>query len=338
MKCRLLVLSLLATLPLMAGGQDQKKADAKARARPSFEAFTDPDQAGPDYQIQGEYVTEDTARRRYGIQAIAEGDGKFKMRALRGGLPGDGWDGWTQYQFTGKTTDGKVTFEGDVASGVIGGGTVTATLRDSGEVVKFKRIVRRSATEGLKPPPGAVVLFDGSSADAWDKGKVENRLLSTMVPGGINSKRAFGDCTVHVEFRTPFMPRAAGQERGNSGVYLQGRYEVQVLDSFGLAGKNNECGGIYELSDPIVNMCYPPLQWQTYDIEYVAAKFDPAGKKVNDAVITVKHNGVLVQDHVALKRDTRAAPVKEGPDKGPLYLQNHGNPVHYRNVWVVEKQ
>jgi hypothetical protein len=336
MKCRLLILSLFATLPLMAGGQDQKKSDVKAKA--AIEAFTDPDKAGSDYQIQGEYITDNTARRRYGIQVIAAGDGKFTMRALRGGLPGEGWDGSTEYKFTGKTTDGKVTFEGDVASGEIGGGAVIATLRDSGEVVKFQRVIRRSPTEGLKPPPGAAVLFDGSNAGAWDKGKVENGLLSTMVPGGINSKRTFGDCTVHVEFRTPFMPRAAGQDRGNSGVYLQGRYEVQVLDSFGLAGKNNECGGIYELSDPIVNMCYPPLQWQTYDIEYVAAKFDPAGKKVKDAVITVKHNGVLVQDHVALKRDTRAAPVKEGPAKGPLHLQNHGNPVHYRNIWVVEKQ
>jgi len=336
MKRSLLAAGVLAVLPLLADAQAQNKADAKAKA--SIEAFTDANKAGADYQIQGEYVTEDNARRRYGIQVVAEGDGKLAMRALRGGLPGEGWDGSTEYKFTGKTTDGKVKFEGDVATGEIGGGTITATLRDSGETVRFKRIVRRSPTEGLKPPPGAVVLFDGASADAFDKGKVENGLLSTMAPGGINSKQTFGDCTAHVEFRTPFMPRATGQARGNSGVYLQGRYEVQVLDSFGLAGKNNECGGIYELSDPIVNMCYPPLQWQTYDIEYVAAKFDPAGKKINDAVITVKHNGVLVQDHVALKRDTRAAPVKEGPTKGPLHLQNHGNPVHYRNVWVVEKQ
>jgi len=333
---RSLAACVLATIPLLADAQSQQKSDAKAKA--AIEAFTDPEKAGPDYQIQGEYVGENPEQRRYGAQVVAEGDGKFMMRALRGGLPGEGWDGSTEHKFTAKTTGGKVTFEGDVASGEIGGGTVTAKLRDSGAVVRLKRVVRHSSTEGLKPPAGAVVLFDGTTADAWDKGKVEDGLLSTMAAGGINSKQTFGDCTVHVEFRTPFMPRATGQARGNSGVYLQGRYEVQVLDSFGLAGKNNECGGIYELSDPKVNMCYPPLQWQTYDIDYVAAKFDAAGKKVNDAVITVKHNGVVVQDQIALKRDTRAAPVKEGPVKGPLHLQNHGNPVHYRNIWVVEKR
>jgi hypothetical protein len=334
MKRSLLAALVLAALPVLTDARAQNKADAKAKG--PIEAFTDTDKAGPDYQIQGEYVSENS-QRRYGAQVIAEGDGKIMMRALRGGLPGDGWDGTTEYKFTGKTTNGKVTFEGDVATGEIGGGMVTATLRDSGDVVRLKRVVRHSPTEGLKPPAGAVVLFDGTNADAFDKGKVENGLLSTMVPNGVNSKRTFGDCTLHVEFRTPFMPRATGQARGNSGVYLQGRYEVQVLDSFGLAGKNNECGGLYELSDPIVNMCYPPLQWQTYDIDYVAAKFDSAGKKVNDAVITVKHNGVVVQDHVGLKRDTRAAPIKEGPVRGPLHLQNHGNPVYFRNIWVVEK-
>jgi hypothetical protein len=335
MKRWLLVACLITAAPLLANAQAPKKADAKAKA--PIEAFTDPDKAGPDYRIQGEYAGDVPGDGSFGMQVVAEGDGKFMLRALKGGLPGDGWDGSTQHRFTGKTVDGKVTFEGNVASGEISGGTLTATVRESGDTVRMKRVVRRSPTDGLKPPPGAVVLFDGTNADAFDKGKVENGLLSTMVPNGVNSKRTFGDCTVHVEFRTPFMPRATGQARGNSGVYLQGRYEVQVLDSFGLAGKNNECGGIYELSDPIVNMCYPPLQWQTYDIDYVAAKFDSAGKKLNDAVITVKHNGVLVQDHVALKNDTRAAPVKEGPAKGPLHLQNHGNPVHYRNIWVVEK-
>src|SRR5204862_2270785 len=138
--------------------------------------------------------------------------------------------------------------------------------------------------------------FDGTSADAWDNGKVEHGLLSVAVPRGQTSKRKFGDCAVHVEFILPFMPRARGQARANSGVYLQGRYEVQVLDSFGLAGQNNECAGIYTFAAPRVNMCYPPLTWQTYDIDFTAARYDASGAKKSTAVITVKHNGVLVQD------------------------------------------
>ncbi|MDZ4684595.1 MAG: DUF1080 domain-containing protein, partial [Planctomycetaceae bacterium] len=134
-----------------------------------------------------------------------------------------------------------------------------------------------------------------------------------------------------------FMPTPSGQQRPNSGGYLQGRYEVQILDSFGLEGKNNEAGGIYEISDPKLNMCLPPLAWQTFDIDFTAAKYDADGKKTADARITVRHNGVVVQKDVALPRGTRAAPVKEGPEPGPLYLQDHGNPIRFRNIWVVEK-
>ena len=176
------------------------------------------------------------------------------------------------------------------------------------------------------------MLFDGKQND-FKPGKTEGDLLVQ----GQTSQAVFQSATLHVEFLLPFMPAARGQGRGNSGVYLQGRYECQVLDSFGLAGENNECGGIYTIAKPRVNMCLPPLVWQTYDIEYTAATYE-GGKKVKNATATVRHNGIVIHENVELTKATTAAPVKEGAEAGPLYLQDHGNPVRFRKVWVVEKK
>ena len=154
--------------------------------------------------------------------------------------------------------------------------------------------------------------------------------------GSIVTKKKFKDFKLHIEFRTPFMPEARGQGRGNSGVYLQGRYEVQVLDSYGLESKDNECGGIYQVGAPLVNMCAPPMQWQTYDITYHAPRFDEAGKKVKNAVVTVLHNGVVIHDNKEIPRPTGGALDANENEPGAIYLQDHGNPVQYRNIWVVE--
>jgi hypothetical protein len=155
--------------------------------------------------------------------------------------------------------------------------------------------------------------------------------------GNIQTKRQFRDFTMHVEFRLPFMPKARGQGRANSGVYLQDRYEIQVLDSYGLEGLDNECGGIYQIARPRINMCAPPVQWQTYDIAFEAARFDDAGGKIRNAVLTLRHNGITIHENLELPRLTGGAMRADDNEPGGIYLQDHGNPVQFRNIWIVEK-
>ena len=177
------------------------------------------------------------------------------------------------------------------------------------------------------------MLFDGKTADNFAGGQMTKRGLLLQ---GATSKQKFGSFECHLEFRLPFMPKARGQGRGNSGCYCQGRYEIQMLDSFGLEGKDNECGGIYSVGQPDVNMCFPPLSWQTYDIDLTAAVFD-GDKKVKNARITIRHNGVVIHKDLELPGATPGNRIPESAAPGPIFLQEHGNPVRYRNIWVVSK-
>jgi hypothetical protein len=293
---------------------------------------TDVEKAGPDFALQGEYAGEIGGGDKIAAQVIADGNGKFTAVILPGGLPGAGWDENTRLTGSGVVKDGKITLDTDEGKGEIFDGKLVGMSR-SGDKVEMKRVLRKSTTLGAAAPEGAIILFDGSNADAWKGGKlVEGNLLNN----GIVSKQEFKDFVMHIEFRLPFMPEARGQGRANSGVYLQNRYEIQILDSFGLKGDDNECGGIYKQSAPTVNMCYPPLSWQTYDIDFKAAKFED-GKKTANAIVSVKHNGVLIHDKVAIKGPT-AGGKEEADTPGPLQLQNHGNPVYFKNIWLVEKK
>ena len=297
-------------------------------------AILDSSKAGVEFALQGEYAgsfkTGD-GEVKIGVQVIAEGQNKLAWVAYIGGLPGDGWDGNTPMRGAGEIQGDKGILKGDAGRGEIKDGSLVIFTAENIRIGEIAKTTRVSSTIGRKPPEGAVVLFDGTTADHFDGGKMSDDKLLMQ---GVTSKEKFPSCELHVEFMLSFMPNARGQGRSNSGCYLQGRYEVQMLDSFGLAGENNECGGIYSIKKPSVNMCYPPLGWQTYDIEYHAAKFDSAGKKTADAWMTVKHNGVTIHDKVKLPHATTAAPVAEGPEPGPLHLQDHGNPVRYRNIWI----
>lgn len=303
--------------------------------------YTDPKNTDDDFPIQGEYtgtVKTDNGDIKIGVQVIAMGKGKFQAVGYHGGLPGDGWDKETPYRSDAeKADDGSVTFEGKdgKGKGVLKDDVIVVFAPNGNEVTKLEKIHRKSPTLGKEPPKDAVVLFDGSDVAHWKNGKMSDDKLLMQ---GTTSKDTFGSHHLHIEFRLPYQPEARGQGRGNSGVYIQGRYECQMLDSFGLEGKQNECGGLYSVKAPDLNMCLPPLSWQTYDIDYTAAKYD-GDKLVENPRVTIKHNGVVIHDDVELpgNRNTTAAPSKAGPGKGPVYLQNHGNPVRYRNIWVVEK-
>ena len=301
--------------------------------------ITDPKKADADFWVQGEYVGQVKTDERdvnVGIQVIALGAGKFHAVFHVGGLPGEGTGEKKTLQADGETRDGVTTFLLEDARCTIKDGVATGWDAQGNKVGTLKRVVRKSPTLGKKPPANAVVLFDGSNVDAWEGGEMTSNGLLMQ---GTVSKQTFGSFKLHIEFCLPYQPEDSGQQRGNSGTYMQGRYELQMLDSFGLEGKQNECGGIYSVKAPDLNMCYPPLTWQTYDIEFVSAEYDSEGKLKANPRMTARHNGVLIHDRVELpgERSTTAAPVKPGPEPGPITLQDHGCPVRYRNIWLVRE-
>ncbi|MDZ7261886.1 MAG: DUF1080 domain-containing protein, partial [candidate division KSB1 bacterium] len=250
---------------------------------------------------EGTYTTDAGQSGSLYAQVIVEDVGTYRA-IIQIGYQGP------KVELMGKKKGKKTVFTGQVDVGYDLGGiyNVTAEVVDSRFTGRFsgaenagslemRKVSKTSPTLGAKPPEGAIVLFDGSSLKAWQqvdgkpaRWKILREGAMEVTRGNIITRQKFGDCQLHVEFRTPFMPRARRELRGNSGVYLQRRYEVQILDSYGLEPTDNGCGSIYKVAAPQVNASLPPLEWQTYDIIFYAPKFDDAGNKIKDAEITVK--------------------------------------------------
>jgi hypothetical protein len=351
MRSTLLAVALLAlAVALTVTAQEKSKG-----------VWTDPkDPTLPaDFKVQGEYAGD-----KIGAQVIALDKRAFQVVVLPGGLPGDGWDGQNKILLDGKLDGEKAEFK--PATGKkkylaqspeefsatskfppTGQKEWTATVAnevmtlatDDGRTLKLNKVVRKSPTLEAKPPAGAIVLFDGTNTDEWKGGRLDKATGLLNTDGkDIVSKRKFDNYTMHVEFMLPYRPEGRGQGRGNSGFYQVHHYEVQVLDSFGLDGKDNECGGVYTKAAPKVNMCLPPLVWQTYDVDFTNAIADAGGKKVKNARLTARHNGVVIHDDLEIKGVTGGSRSEPEGTPGPILLQGHGNPLQYRNIWVVEKK
>lgn len=298
---------------------------------------------GIDYRIQGEYFGKVETVDPVGVQVKALGGGRFRASWLAGGLPGAGWDGSAPGPAEGVLdTAVGADFTGASFTARIdtGGLTCSGRTRD-GRLFSFNKHERRSPDEGAPPPPGALALFSGDGTGAFRPGTADMDVRNLLEPlgAGAITTRAFSDFTLHLEFRVPFMPQRGDAQRGQGGVFLQNRHELEILDSFGNPGDTgmparHACGAFPHLAAPAVPMAFPPLAWQTYRIEFTAARYQDA-HLLEPARATVWWNGVRVHAGLPLVLPS-AGGDSLGPQPGPLRFPATGDPVYYRNIWILE--
>lgn len=300
-------------------------------------------------EYEGVYHADRTHTTRASAKVIAEGPTYYRVVVQSEPLqPGTGT---AQFEIFGVQQGPQVNLFGRANSelwhGTIASGRLVADPGYYGMALDLKRVTRTSPTEGAPPPAGAVVLLPfapghAPDASAWSGGAWkpldDGSLQCNPGKGSITTKQSFGDMKLHLEFWLPLMADSFGQGRANSGVFLNNLYEIQVLDSFGLVPSMGDCGSIYDQSRPLVNANLPPERWQTYDIQFRAPRFNADGSLREKARVTVELNGIKVQDNTAIEGGTAGhEPGKPPPNvaTGPLQLQDHGNFVRYRNIWLV---
>jgi Domain of Unknown Function (DUF1080) len=297
---------------------------------------TNIDDADADYAFQGEYYgtlgyVGGGPWQPFGLQVVAIGDGDYIAVQYAGGLPGLGWYGGEKTYLRGRREPDRLTLRGDGRRYDVVDGIAWFVDENGDKLTWLTKVNRQSRSLGAPAPANAIVLFGGAKTDQLVNARVTP---DGLLREGARTKDAWQDYFLHVEFQLSYMPFARQQGRSNSGVYLQRRYEIQILDSFASEGFPNECGSIYRYRAPEINMCLPPLSWQTYDIDFRSARFDVHGKKTEDAYVTVWHNGYAVQEQVPIARKTGHGEA-ETAELLPIEFQNHGDPVRFRNIWLV---
>ncbi len=295
--------------------------------------------AATDFSLVGEYegdlkATDSSEGGRVGVQIRNLGEGEFEARVHQGGLPGqDGFDNEKPRVLLGRRSDQTLVLSGGPWAMFATPGNCKIIDASGNILATLDRAQRHSPTLGAAAPEGAIVLFNGSDTSAFTNAEMTTEGLLQQ---GADIREMLGDFDLHVEFRIPFMPKFRDQQRGNSGVYLQSRYECQVLDSFADANVFNGLGALYRYKTPKMNMAFPPLTWQTYDIHFTAARYAADGSKLRNARVTSWVNGVMVQDNEELPGPTGAGK-DESPTLLPTKIQNHGDPVRFRNVWAIDR-
>ena len=328
--CPRLILSSLILIAIGAG-------NAHAADGPRGPVHTEPPTDDPSFLLMGEFVGPITVGENeyetVALQIRPLGDGDFDAISYRGGLPGQQKHEAEATRMIGKLSDGFLVLSGGPWAIFAETDHCLIVSRTGERLGRLERIRRESPTLGAAAPPEAMVLFDGSDTDQFVNGKLTD---DGLLVEGADIKPMFQDFDLHLEFRLPYMPKARDQGRGNSGVYIQSRYECQILDSFAEPPTFNGAGSLYRFRAPDLSMSLPPLAWQTYDIRFTAPRWAADGTKTRNARITSWLNGVIVHDDVELEDKTGAGKPEE-PNLLPTKLQNHSDPVRFRNIWVIDR-